>query len=241
MSNVSQLNAAQPVDAAGLPSTAGLSLTERAYHVLRREIITCQLAPGAEVMEQELSERFEMSKTPVREALVRLVSEGLVEAYPRRAYRIAHITIQSVNDLFGVRAALESAGAALAAARINSDFIAGLQVLADASYQVGESRSRSQFVDANRQFHLAISAHSGNARLHALVVGLVDQGERFFHMGAQMRDVNSETNHEHHRLVEVLARGEAEQARLLMIEHIESTRRGLLNSLINSTHPGVRV
>lgn len=220
---------------------ASLSLTDRAYQVLRGEIITCQLAPGAEIMEQDLSERFEMSKTPVREALVRLVSEGLVEAYPRRAYRIAHITIKSVNDLFGVRSALEGAGAELAASRMQAADIASLQVLADASYHVGESRSRSEFVEANRQFHLAISGHSGNARLHALVEGLIDQGERFFHMGAQVRDVNSETNHEHHRLVEVLARGDGAQARLLMIEHIESTRRGLLASLVNSSHPGVRL
>lgn len=222
-------------------ATAGLSLTKLAYQVLRNEIITCQLAPGSEVSEHEISDRLSMSKTPVREALVRLAGEGLVEAFPRRAYRIAPITIQSVNELFGVRAALESASAALAVARMKPADVAALRLLANASYHVEESKSRSDFVDANREFHLAISARSGNSRMHALIVGLIDQGERFFHMGAQMRDVNSETNHEHDRLVEVLARGDAEQARLLMGEHIESTRRGLLQSLISSAHPGVRL
>jgi DNA-binding GntR family transcriptional regulator len=222
-------------------ANGGLSLTKRAYQALRNEIITCQLAPGSEISEHELSDSLGMSKTPVREALVRLAGEGLVEAFPRRAYRIAPITIQSVNELFGVRAALESASAALAAARMTAADIAALQALANASYQVEESKSRSDFVDANRQFHLAISGYSGNSRMHALIVGLVDQGERFFHMGAQMRDVNSETNHEHHQLVEVLGRGDAERARLLMIEHIDSTRRGLLLSLISAAHPGVRL
>jgi DNA-binding GntR family transcriptional regulator len=136
---------------------------------------------------------------------------------------------------------LEGAAAALAAARMTPRDVDALQGLANASYRLDESRSRTEFVDANRQFHLAVSAHSGNSRMHALIVGLIDQGERFFHMGAQMRDVNAETNHEHHGLVEVLARGDAERARALMIEHIESTRRGLLQSLISAAHPGVRL
>jgi DNA-binding GntR family transcriptional regulator len=60
------------------------SLTDQAYSGLRKEIITCRLRPGTEVGEQELALRLNMSKTPVRESLVRLTLEGLVESFPRR-------------------------------------------------------------------------------------------------------------------------------------------------------------
>lgn len=218
---------------------SGKSLTEQAYAALRSQIITCQMPPGLEVSEQELSERLEMSKTPVREALMRLCLEGLVESFPRRGYRIAPVTIKAINDLFHIRAVLEGDAAALAAQHLKPQDFAALETLANASYQLQENKSREDFVDANREFHLAISRASGNPRLHALVVSHLEEGERFFHLGAQARDVNSETNREHHDLLAVLRQGDPERARDVMSQHIESTRKGLLQSLMAAEYPEI--
>ncbi|WP_342364096.1 GntR family transcriptional regulator [Terrarubrum flagellatum] len=210
----------------------GKSLTERAYDVLRRKIITGEMRPGHEMSESELAEQLSVSKTPVREALARLAVEGLVEAFPRRGYRVTPVTIKNMNDLFTLRALLEGAAGAMAATKLTEDELDALDKLANASYVLGETASMQIFVRANENFHSAIARASGNPRLHALVMSHLEECARFFYMGAQSRDVNPETSNDHHRIVEVLRERDPEKARAALIEHNENTRRGLLTSLV---------
>lgn len=91
------------------------SLTEQAYLALREKVITCELAPAADVKEAELAAMLEMSKTPVREAMGRLCLEGLMQAFPRRGYRVTPVTVKDMNNLFELRAILEGSAAGLAA------------------------------------------------------------------------------------------------------------------------------
>jgi DNA-binding GntR family transcriptional regulator len=133
------------------------SLTDQAYSGLRKEIITCRLRPGTEVGEQELASRLNMSKTPVRESLVRLTLEGLVEAFPRRGYRIKPVTIKDIADIFTVRKALESVAAELAAVRMSKEELDVLKTLADQTYVQDSSLPVLEFVSANNIFHAAIA------------------------------------------------------------------------------------
>jgi len=204
-----------------------LSLTDRAYALLRHEIITCQLPPGCEVSEHELAERLGVSKTPIREALGRLGSEGLVAAFPRRGYRVTPVTIKDMNDLFAVRAVLEGEAAALAARNMTEEDFDLLNHLAGTSYVVGEPKSLETFVNSNRAFHAAIAAGSRNSRLSNLVVGHLAEAERFLYIGARFRDVNVETDKDHHEIVTVLRQRDPESARQMIIQHNENTRRGL--------------
>lgn len=211
-----------------------LSLTERAYETLRKEIITCELAPGADVSEAELADRMEMSKTPVREALARLRNEGFVETFPRRGYRIVPMTLADMNELFDVRIIIEGGTAALAAERITDPELDQLEKLADASYDMSEDFSLERFVDSNRQFHSAIARASGRERLYAYVSRNLDELERFFYLGARARDINPETRSDHHRIVDVLRTRNAAAARQILVDHNEATRRGLLTAVASS-------
>ena len=161
------------------------SLTEQAYELLRREIITCALAPGADVSEAELAERLKMSKTPVRDALARLRTEGFVETFPRRGYRIVPMTLADMNELFDVRIILEGGAAELAAERITNAELDELDRLADITYDLEETLSLDQFVLANRRFHSAIARAAGRERLLTLVSRNLDELERFFYLGAR--------------------------------------------------------
>ena len=217
-----------------IPSPVGRrqSLTEQAYAELRRRIITGQMAPGLEMSELELAEELSMSKTPVREALARLGLEGLVEAFPRRGYRVTAVTVKDMNDLFAIRSMLEGTAASMAAVNLTDTELDRLEALADASYVQGQNTSVQSFVETNENFHSAIAQGSRNPRLYGLVMSHLEECARFFYMGAQMRDVNPETLADHHRIVDVLRRRDPEQARLAMVEHNENTRRGLLSKLI---------
>lgn len=208
------------------------SLTDQAYEQLRRRILTGDMAPGREMSELELADELSMSKTPVREALARLGIEGLVEAFPRRGYRVTPVTVKDMNDLFMVRAMLEGTAGALAAINLTDADLAHLDSLADTSYVRGEQASLATFVKANEDFHSAIARASRNPRLYGLVVSHLEECGRYFYMGAQLRDVNPETTNDHHRIVAVLRRRDPEAARAALVTHNENTRQGLLKGLI---------
>lgn len=221
------------------PHSRSRSLTDRAYGELRRRIITGEMAPGSEMSELELAETLDMSKTPVREALGRLALEGLVEAFPRRGYRVSSVTLKDMNDLFAVRAMLEGTAAALAAVNLTEDELSRLDALADASYVQGEDASIQTFVKANEDFHLAIAAAARNPRLHVLVVRHLEECGRFFYMGARIRDVNPETRNDHHRIVAILRERDPQKAQAAMVTHTEHTRMGLLQALMESGNSGL--
>src|SRR4051812_28068440 len=83
------------------------SASERAYATLMREILNGDLAPEERLTEGEVAKRLELGKTPIREALKRLVLEGLVTLQPRNGYKIASVTIQGVEELCGLRLVTE--------------------------------------------------------------------------------------------------------------------------------------
>ncbi len=220
------------------PGGGTRSLTEGIYEALRQEILRCTLKPGTDLSEAELALRFGVSKTPVREALAALRLDGLIRTFPRRGYQVSPITLGDITELFDVRTILEAGVVELAVRRITEDELKELSRLAEVSYDPKAEPSISDFVDANRAFHLAIARASGNARLTDLVERQIDQLERFFYLGATLRDVNAETNSEHRQIVEILATRDPEAARAAMIRHNNATRQGLLMALAQS--PGFR-
>jgi DNA-binding GntR family transcriptional regulator len=232
---------AADIDQPGEPQTArrSKSLTEMAYASLRERIITGDMPPGMEVSEPELAEQLSVSKTPVREALARLCVEGFMEAYPRRGYRVTPVTVKDMNDLFAIREMLEGSAAALAAENLTAEELDELDRLADVNYELGENASVRSFVEANQAFHAAIARASRNPRLHALVISHLEECARLFYMGARMRDVNPETNRDHHEIVEVLRKRDAQAARAAMVRHNENTRVGILTALISNGRSGL--
>jgi DNA-binding GntR family transcriptional regulator len=210
------------------------SLTERVYGMLRTEILTCVLEPGKEISEAELAERFDVSKTPVREALATLRTEGLVRTFPRRGYQVVPVTFGDMNELFDLRTILEAGAAELACQRITDQEIDNLHRLADVVYDRAEQPSLKRFVQANRDFHAAIAKASGSDRLYQLLVRQIDELERFFYLGARLRDVSSETQSDHHAIVEVLRKRDPVPARAIIIRHNEITRQGLFQALASS-------
>lgn len=217
----------------------GRSLTERAYATLRERVITGDLSPGVEVSEPELAEQLLMSKTPVREALARLCVEGLMEAFPRRGYRVTPVTLKDMNDLFAVRGVLEGTAAAFAAQNLTEEELEALSRLADVNYVIGEDVSTKTFVASNEAFHAAIARGSRNPRLHSLVMNHLEECARLFYMGTRVRDINPETADDHHRIVAALRQRDGEGARLAMMEHNENTRKGLIDMMVGAAQPGL--
>src|SRR3982074_1655692 len=133
-------------------------LRDNVYESLRSDILTCRLAPGDDMREQELAERFALSRQPVREALLRLEREHLVTVQPRQGYRVNPISLADARDLLRFRRAPEPARVADAIEHAPEQV---LQALDQFRRFAG---NHDDFIAYNRGFHCALAEASGNRR-----------------------------------------------------------------------------
>lgn len=211
-----------------------LSVSQLAYDRLKRDIVRCELAPGVEVTEVQLAERYGLSRAAVRSALARLAQARLVQAMPRQGYQIAPITLKHVHDLFGARLLLEPAVTRLAAGRLTAEQLRRLEALNEARYRPGDRESREAFLRANTEFHSIIARASGNDRLASMVGGVLDDMERLLNLSHMQYDRNEETPREHAQIIEVLRAGDGRRAEQAALEHIHPMRTLVIELLMSN-------
>lgn len=213
-------------------NSASQSMTSKVYTVLRREILCCQIVPSQALSEGGLAARFKISKTPVREALAKLRSDGLVKTFPRRGYQVAPVTFQDLSELFDLRMMLEGRAAELASQKITPEGLDRLTALTDIVYDRATQPSIERFVQANHDFHETIALASGNRRLHDMVVQVLDDLKRFFYLGAWLRDVGGEASNSHRQIIKALRKRDGDLARQSVVEEIQLTQNGLAAALM---------
>jgi DNA-binding GntR family transcriptional regulator len=203
------------------------------FHALREDILACRLAPGAELREAELAERFAVSKSPVRDALSRLVHDGLVIVMPRQGYRVAPISLKDVRDIFQYRCVLECACARIAAETAADEELRSLD-----RFRTFDPRAYADgFVGYNRDFHQSVARLSGNARLTHALASQIDQMDRVIAMS-----VNAMRGHDparlvrqHAAIIDALQRGDARGAAALMQRHVMEASKRVTGALERMT------
>jgi DNA-binding GntR family transcriptional regulator len=211
-----------------------VSLTDVAYERLRRDIVACRLEPGHEFTELDIADRLQMSKTPVREALMRLQFEGLVKAYPRRGYMVEPIKIRDINDIFDMRAIVEGGAMALAVERATDEDLDRLSQLAAAIADDVYSKELDRSSSVNNAFHEGIALAARNDRLHRTVVQLLRELERFFYIEAKASGDYPERYASHRDIVKEMQLRDATGAQKAIIDHIEGTRAILVSSIVDA-------
>lgn len=209
-------------------------LSERAYERIKHDIICCLIPPGTEVSEAQLCGQYKLGKAPVRMALSRLAHDGLVRAIPRRGYMVAPVTLKDIQDVFELRLLLEPQAARLAAGRVDAKRLRLLDEICRAGYQPGEAKSTARFLEANKEFHVAIAQAAGNARLAHAIAQLLDEMTRLLHLGLGLRNRSQEMQHEHRTLVRALVRGDGATAEKICQEQIEAARDMVLKAILAS-------
>jgi len=208
------------------------SLAEQAYQTVKEAIITGSLRPGELIQERELARRYQLSKTPVREALQALQREGLVEAVPRAGYIVSAMTTRDVQDLFQLRSILETAATELAARNASEEVLKDLRESANFKYIHGDQASYEAFLKLNTEFHHKVAQASGNKRLAQIVLQLVENLERLFHLELDVRDSADEMVAEHKALVSALIDRDSERARQIMADQIQRSRDRVLEAIV---------
>jgi DNA-binding GntR family transcriptional regulator len=142
------------------------SLSDQVYRLLREAIANGELRPGERILEKELAARWGISRTPVREALLRLETEGVVICNSRRSYNVAVLTVADVRDIYRTLAVLEGAAAAWAAPQIRPAELAALERFNRAMQQAARRGDLRDFGRWNRRFHDVFLERVGNRILH---------------------------------------------------------------------------
>lgn len=208
------------------------SASARVYRILKEQILSCQLAPGSSLVEGRLAETLEVSKTPIREALAMLVHEGFVEVLPRQGYRVTDLTLADVQEIFYLRLLLEPAAAALAAERATPDQLQALRALAEETVEVGAEDGFAAFVAQNREFHIRLAEASGNTRLASTLRHLLEEIQRLYLSGLDLRASIDDQRGEHHDLVAALLKGNHHLAHDIAVRQIESSRERVMGALL---------
>jgi DNA-binding GntR family transcriptional regulator len=154
----------------GRPKGTG---TQRVYDELCGDILTLKLAPGAELSETALEARFGISRTPVREALIRLSSEGLISLLPNRGARVTSIDVSDIPQLFEALELCQRAAMRWAALRRTPEDLAEMRRLNQAFLDAARSGDTERMGDSNREFHLAVARACGNRYLGAQYASLL--------------------------------------------------------------------
>jgi DNA-binding GntR family transcriptional regulator len=186
------------------------TLVARAYASIRRRILDNVYPPGHQVLEQALAEELGISRTPVREALVRLAEEGLVEVVPRHGMRVLPVSPVDMAEIYTVLAALESAAAEIVASRHPSED--DLRPLMKATRDMEGALKRDDldaWADADERFHQTLVALAGNRMLTQTVANFWDRAHRARMVTLRMRPKPVNSTHEHMALVERLRAGDA--------------------------------
>ncbi|MBI3976684.1 MAG: GntR family transcriptional regulator [Chloroflexi bacterium] len=207
------------------------SLKDQVYHQLKREIATGALRPGERLQEGRLAARFQVSKTPVREALALLVKEGFVEVMPRSGYVVTPFTLEDIQHLFDLRIILEGAAAELAAQHITAAEIQRLDLHVDSRYISGDLDTYDHIVDENRAFHHQVAVASRNPYLADAVLSLLEKMDRLIYFRLDSNAPPEEMDQEHRRLLDALRHHDPVRAREEMTAAVRNAREGVLTAL----------
>jgi DNA-binding GntR family transcriptional regulator len=217
----------------GAPRRAArVSLVESAYQAIRRRILDNEYPQGHQVLEQELAAELGMSRTPIREALVRLEHENLVQLIPRHGMRVVPLSVDDLNDMYEVLTALElTAVERLARSRADAAGLDGMDEALDAMDSAIRKRDRDAWIRADERFHRTLLELCGNARLKALADVLWDQSHRARITTVLLRPDLQPSNEEHRAVVDAIRRGDWKEARARHLKHRLRTSREIIGLL----------
>lgn len=204
------------------------------HDALRREILSLDIPPGSALDETQLSHRFGMSRSPIREALNRLAAEGLVVMLPNRATVAAPLELAEFPRYVEALILSQRVCTRLAAERRNDADLEEMRAAAAAFDEVTRSRDHQEMSAANKAFHMSVARAARNRYLSDQYAVLLDEGRRLLHMQFQFLERAEDQNpyaKDHHLMIDAIAARDADRADRLALKHAEGFQRRLLDFL----------
>ena len=209
----------------GLAAIGGrTSLRERVAESLRAALVSGRMAPGTTYSIPALAEQFGVSATPVREAMLDLVNEGIVAPVPNKGFRVVELTDAELDQITELRRLLEVPTVGALAGAIDRSSIKRLRSLASAVSDAARRGEVVAYVEADRELHLALLAGAGNPRLVEIVGRLRDQSRLYGLEQLAAEGVLVDSANEHMQLIDALESGDRLAAERVMAHHLDHVR-----------------
>lgn len=208
-----------------------MALQERAADELRTEILLGQMRPGERLSEPELAQRFQTSRSPIREALVQLELEGFVERTATGRVFVRPLDLDEAEQLFLVRGTLEGLAARLATGNLTGR---QLQQLGENIDRMEGAAARGDYLGAlgcGAEFHQMVTDACGNRPLQECLAGFRTRSARYRHVAASQAEFRPERNDEHRRVLHAFHQNDPDAAEAAMTEHIRRSSRETLAAL----------
>jgi DNA-binding GntR family transcriptional regulator len=200
------------------------SLRDQALRVIRARIISGAMRPGELYALGATASELGVSVTPVREAVLELAREHLVELARNRGFRVREMTEHELNEIVEFRKIIEVGAVRLVSERKLLDQANELQELARATEKYAAAGDWVGFLDSDRDFHMGIMAHLGNERLNQVVGSLRDQSRLYGLDVAAGTESLLQSTHEHADLLNAILAGSADEAAAIMDRHLQHAR-----------------
>lgn len=212
--------------------TIKVSFAERAYADIKKRILNNELPAGHQLMESEVADLLQISRTPVREAIMRLAAEGLVEVRPRHGMKVKPISVSDMREIYALLTGLESTAAWQAAGRDHSTReIDSLRLSVKKMDKALKAKDLVAWAQADEDFHRLLVSMSGNNRLIQLVDRFMDQVHRVRMLTLRLRPMPKQSNEDHAKVVAAIEAKDAITARRVHRIHREKAGEMLVELL----------
>lgn len=199
-------------------------LKELVYLELKHKILTGEIGSETRLMEIDLAEKMNVSRTPIREAIRRLADDGLVKVEPRRGAYVANISIKDMLDVFEVREDMEGFTAYLAAQRITDDQKVELRRIAEEYEKATKAEDKEAVIALDEEFHNFVVSCCNNETLAELVEYVQELSLRFRYLYYEKVDLYAQTAEQHRRIMEAINAGDADLARKEGDSHVKTLK-----------------
>ena len=213
----------------GRPKGTG---TQRVYEKMREDILKLKLAPGADVNEARLEREFGVSRTPVREALIRLASEDLITLLPNQGARVSSIELSDIAPMFEMLGLTQRAVTRWCAARRDESDIEKLRRLSTEFTEQTRALDPNAMGEVNRAFHSTIAACCGNRFVAAVYDAQLMTSQRLAHLafadapleGEDQAQYYAELTRQHEAMVDAIKARDGNAADRIAADHVELFR-----------------
>jgi len=197
-----------------------MRISEEIVEHLRDDIISGVYKPRERLIEAELSKKYNVSRTPIREAIKQLEAAGLIKVIPYHGAVIAEINAEEIRDIYEVRSILEGRAAYLATSRITQETLILLEQSIIKMGKHAQAKEKLLYAEENERFHRLIYSSCGNKLLIELINELLERTASFRRLSWQSSTNIETTISVHKSLYHALKSGNAEKAQILCSEHI---------------------
>ncbi len=208
-----------------------LSIRERAYRYLKDLILEGEYQPGDRLIERELATKLNISRTPIREALFRLESQGFVKTVPRKGVIVSNITAEEVIEVFTILSSLEVLAAKLAAQRMDETTQKEFDEKIRALEAELEKHDQDDFDSEHIEMNMLLYKASKSPKLYEILSGLTDYIQMSANMGYETPGRRKDSLSEHIQIMKALRNKEVEMAEYVTKIHIENSKKAYINSL----------